>query len=435
MYKTIPKIFMIFLTLSLFEEYWTHPSIKKKEETGCAEYQFKCGPDKYGSVECVLRNWICDGYHDCADGSDEEDSNCELFACLEENAFKCKNETVCIDNPAWLCDGDDDCADGSDEDPALCLSREDDNDGVKDEDVPKEDETVKCPEVFSTADQLYCNGFCGEHWLDNEGNCQKSDADAYCKLKLCDVSAYAISFDVVVASNKPGFACDNYGTNYGDWLGIADVHFDDDIISDHGNGEVVTNVECKIPGEDDNDGVKDEEDLPKEDETEDGLNNEEVSLPELMGGLVSIFEGLESIFEAPQQKNETDSGEVYVLKGDGKDSKVYHLGCWGDNEYNRVFETHIYDSMVSIEMCASLADERGLSLFGIQYGEECWLSEDPSVDYKQYGEQENCVDGLGGGWSLDVYKIEITLAVEGKTPILFGGYFNSPNFRTDMYST
>ena len=97
---------------------------------------------------------------------------------------------------------------------------------------------------------LYCYGTCGGDWLDNQNGCQKADADAFCKLRLCDGDAFATSFDVTSATNNPGFACDGYGTNYSDWLGMTSVHFNDDIKTTHGSGDtdVVSNVRCQIPG-------------------------------------------------------------------------------------------------------------------------------------------------------------------------------------------
>merc|ERR1719362_2746797 len=59
-----------------------------------------------------------------------------------------------------------------------------------------------CPTEFMRATQLYCQGVCGSSWLDHTKNCQSTDADAFCKLKLCDEDAYAINFKVSNAINK-----------------------------------------------------------------------------------------------------------------------------------------------------------------------------------------------------------------------------------------
>ena len=99
---------------------------------------------------------------------------------------------------------------------------------------------------------MYCNGGCGDDWLDNTRGCQQSDADAYCKLKLCNAEATAISYDLSAPKNEAGFACNNYGTNFGAWFGINDVWFDEDILASHFcsscGAAVVRNVICTDTG-------------------------------------------------------------------------------------------------------------------------------------------------------------------------------------------
>ena len=91
---------------------------------------------------------------------------------------------------------------------------------------------------------LYCHGACGDDWVDGEEGCQEADANAFCKLTLCDGNAFATSHEVTYATYEPGFACDKKGTNYGDWFGIPDVYFSDDTRGTHGYGKVVSNVIC-----------------------------------------------------------------------------------------------------------------------------------------------------------------------------------------------
>ena len=89
-------------------------------------------------------------------------------------------------------------------------------------------------------------------WLDKTRGCQQSDADAYCKLKLCNVEAHAISFDIGGATKEPGFSCDNSGKNLGDWFGIKGVWFHEDVGTSNCGGTctegVVRNVKCNAPG-------------------------------------------------------------------------------------------------------------------------------------------------------------------------------------------
>ena len=113
---------------------------------------------------------------------------------------------------------------------------------------------IQCPSKFSTAKQLYCNGACGDDWLDTSINCQKTDADAYCKLKFCDKEAYAISFNISKALYEPGFACNHRGKNFGKYFGIYNVWFEDDVGSTHGlrvDTQVVSNVKCHLTGNSD----------------------------------------------------------------------------------------------------------------------------------------------------------------------------------------
>ena len=114
---------------------------------------------------------------------------------------------------------------------------------------------LKCPHQFTTARMLYCHTSCGDDWLDSEEGCQKSDADAFCKLYLCDENAFASKFSLAQATNDPGFSCKGHGTNYGNFFGMSDVHFTKDVLGDHINwgrmsnsDPVVTDITCKTIG-------------------------------------------------------------------------------------------------------------------------------------------------------------------------------------------
>ena len=95
---------------------------------------------------------------------------------------------------------------------------------------------------------LYCNGEAGDDWLDNQHGCQQADADAFCKLKLCDEDAFASTFEVTPATNNPGFVGGFVGLKNGDWFGMTGVRFEEDIKRDHGSGDVVSDVTCQTRG-------------------------------------------------------------------------------------------------------------------------------------------------------------------------------------------
>ncbi len=68
----------------------------------CESQEFTC-QDGSGTIPA---EWICDGYDDCTDGSDEIGCGSQVFEC------ESGSETI----PGyWVCDGGEDCWDGSDE--------------------------------------------------------------------------------------------------------------------------------------------------------------------------------------------------------------------------------------------------------------------------------------------------------------------------------
>ncbi|XP_057655031.1 vitellogenin receptor [Diorhabda carinulata] len=91
----------------------------------CAEEEFECASKN--DKECIPKSWMCDGTNDCNDNSDEDVDLCShkiktvLVAspvadhCI--NGYRCKNG-ACL-NMSLVCNGKHDCYDGSDED-GLC---------------------------------------------------------------------------------------------------------------------------------------------------------------------------------------------------------------------------------------------------------------------------------------------------------------------------
>ena len=105
-----------------------------------------------------------------------------------------------------------------------------------------------CPYKFTKAESLYCSKDCGANWLDNEHGCQASDADAFCRIKLCRKDVYAKHYTITDASNQNGFSCAGIGTRfsreYQKYQGFDEIYFTNDMRSSHGVGNIVTNITC-----------------------------------------------------------------------------------------------------------------------------------------------------------------------------------------------
>ena len=139
-------------------------------------------------------------------------------------------------------------------------------------DDPTAPKKFSCPCDFWKATQLFCHNYCGDDWNNEEDTsqkgvygCQEEDANAFCKLKLCDENAFPLPGTIkgvynetnldkrVYATHDWGFACDlikvgDGVTNYeGPFFGIKDVKVDADVLENHGIGSIVT-ATCVKPG-------------------------------------------------------------------------------------------------------------------------------------------------------------------------------------------
>ncbi|CAK8683227.1 unnamed protein product [Clavelina lepadiformis] len=83
----------------------------------CGSNEFHCG----GGICTALAN-VCNGIKECPNGLDEEDCDYVDYEACSPEEFKCQNG-VCIHKSA-LCDGIHDCDDGSDENNCTARSTE-----------------------------------------------------------------------------------------------------------------------------------------------------------------------------------------------------------------------------------------------------------------------------------------------------------------------
>ena len=80
---------------------------------------FRC----QNNVQCISDEWVCDGFKDCVDGSDEEEHMCRYVKCNNDPMFfYCKKKHTCISNK-YVCDNENNCGDWSDEDEKLCTNK------------------------------------------------------------------------------------------------------------------------------------------------------------------------------------------------------------------------------------------------------------------------------------------------------------------------
>lgn len=88
-----------------------------------------------------------------------------------------------------------------------------------------------------------------------------------------------------------------------------------------------------------------------------------------------------------------------------KPAKPYrYMGCWGDAGDRAISD---YSGQVTnADDCYNIAVKNNASVFGLQYGGQCFTGKNPPSEWQRYGKLDDAGCGpLGGGWNNQVYSI------------------------------
>jgi len=108
-----------------------------------------------------------------------------------------------------------------------------------------------------------------------------------------------------------------------------------------------------------------------------------------------------------------------------------HLGCYKD-AWDRAMEYHGANGIKTIEGCYDVCIGKGYSLFGLQYpgAGQCFCSNDKNKAIR-YGKVDNCNDGRGGTWAMDIYRVKTECYMQGGC---VDGYMDKTNGNANWWA-
>merc|ERR1712013_890455 len=86
--------------------------------------------------------------------------------------------------------------------------------------------------------------------------------------------------------------------------------------------------------------------------------------------------------------------------------KYTNLGCFKDHSSRAIAGGFVrYAPSTAIYQCYQKALRLGNKYFAVQYNTECFTHRDAGRTYAKYGRANGCRNGRGGGWKMNVYRI------------------------------
>merc|ERR1712013_689023 len=86
--------------------------------------------------------------------------------------------------------------------------------------------------------------------------------------------------------------------------------------------------------------------------------------------------------------------------------KYTNLGCFKDHSSRAIAGGFVrYAPSTAIYQCYQKALRLGNQYFAVQYNTECFTHRDAGRTYAKYGRANGCRNGRGGGWKMNVYRI------------------------------